>query len=256
MKYSCGCKIIMKVAQDLSIQNKCQDCDSRNDRFFCHLPPADLAAFEAIKTTKVYPKGTMLFVAGQSSTGVYMLCQGKVKLSTCSPDGKVIIIGIAEDGDMVGLSAVLDDADYEITAEVMELCQVNFVKSADMLHFLETNPHACLKAAKQLSRSYQTAYRQICALGLSETVTGKLAKLFLGWSGNGSGPNGRVQLKNFYTHEEIAEMIGSSRETVTRALRFFREQDLITLKGSNLVIHDRTRLKAVVNTRRSPHSNM
>lgn len=246
----------MKVAQDLSIHDKCQDCHLRNNSFFCNLPPADLELFESIKITKVYPKATMLFVAGQSSDGVYMLCQGKVKLSTCSQDGKVIIIGIAEPGDMLGLSAVLDGTEYEISAEVMELCQVSFVKSPDMLRFLGDNPQACLNAARQLSRSYQTAYRQICALGLSESVASKLANLFLGWSGNGNGVNGRVQLKNFYTHEEIAEMIGSSRETVTRALKYFREHDLITLKGSNLVIHDRQRLKAVVHSRRSMHTDM
>lgn len=198
----------------------------------------------------------MLFVEGQPSSGVYMLCQGRVKLSTCSQDGKVIIIGIAEPGDMVGLSAALDGVEYEITAEVIELCQVNYVPRAEMVRLLADNPHACLNAARQLSRSYQTAYRQICALGMSDSVAGKLAKLFLGWSGNGNGGTGSVQLKNFYTHEEIAEMIGSSRETVTRALKYFREQELISLKGSDLVIHDRQRLKEVIKSRRAINSSM
>ncbi len=193
----------------------------------------------------------MLFVEGQASTGAYMLCQGRVKLSTCSQDGRVIIIGIAEPGDMVGLSATLDGMEYEITAEVIELCQVNYVPRCELVGFLAENPQACLSAARQLSRSYQTAYRQICALGMSDSVAGKLAKLFLAWSGNGNGATGRVQLKNFYTHEEIAEMIGSSRETVTRALKYFREHDLISLKGSDLVIHDRQRLREVIKTRRS-----
>lgn len=246
----------MKVAQDLIIEEKCQKCDLGNESYFCNLQPDDLEQFASIKVTKVYPKGTMLFIEGQPACGVYMLCQGKVKLSTCSPDGKVIILGIAEPGDLVGLSAVLDGTEYETTAEVMELCQVDYVARPEMLRFLAENPRACLNAARQLSRSYQTAYRQVCALGLSDSVAGKLAKLFLGWSGNGHGGDGRVQMKNYFTHEEIAEMIGSSRETVTRALKYFREQDLITLKGSNLVIHDRQRLKAVVGMRRSPISDM
>jgi CRP/FNR family transcriptional regulator, cyclic AMP receptor protein len=246
----------MKASQDLVIEEKCHKCDLGNESYFCNLPPDDLEMFASIKVTKVYPKGTMLYIEGQPAAGVFMLCQGKVKLSTCSPDGKVIIIGIAEPGDLVGLSAVLDGTEYETTAEVMELCQVDYVSGADMLRFLAENPRACLNAARQLSRSYQTAYRQVCALGLSDSVAGKLAKLFLGWSGNGHGGDGIVQMKNYFTHEEIAEMIGSSRETVTRALRYFREQNLITLKGSNLVIHDRQRLKAVVGMRRSPTSDM
>lgn len=246
----------MKASQDLRIQDKCHDCQLQTGNSFCNLPAEDLKAFETIKVTKVYPKGTMLFVEGQPANGVYLLCQGRVKLSTGSQDGKVIIIGIAEPGDVLGLSAVLDGAEHESTAEVMELCQINYVPAAEMLKFIETFPQACMNVARQLSRSYQTAYRQVCALGLSDSVAGKLAKLFLGWSGNGNGVSGQIQLKNFYTHEEIAEMIGSSRETVTRALKYFREQDLITLKGSNLIIHDRKRLSAVVNSRRCATSSL
>jgi CRP/FNR family transcriptional regulator len=191
----------------------------------------------------------MLYFEGQPSTGVYMLCQGRVKLSTCSKDGKIIILGIAEPGDILGLSAVLNGMDYETTAEVLELCQVNYLNSEDMITFLRNNPDACLKAARQLSRNYHTAYRQVCSLGLAESVADKLARLFLGWTGNGSGPDGRVAIKNSFTHEEMAEMIGTSRETVTRALKYFRENDLITIKGSDLVIHDRKRLKAVIGSR-------
>jgi CRP/FNR family transcriptional regulator, cyclic AMP receptor protein len=239
----------MKVSPDLQIQDKCQFCDLRNPDFFCKLPPEVLHQFEAIKVTKVYPKGSMLFIEGQPSTGVYMICQGKIKLSTGSQTGKIIILEVAGAGDIVGLSSTMNGTDHDTTAEVLELTQINYVESSDLVRFLQHNPEAGLKAIKQLSRNYRTAYQQICSLGLSDSVFDKLAKLFLGWSGNGSGVNGRVQLKNFYTHEEMAEMIGSSRETVTRALRYFRENDLITLKGSNLVIHDRQRLRSVIGSR-------
>jgi len=239
----------MKVFNDLNIQHKCQDCGIRDQGFFCDLPDADLQLFESIKVTKAYPKGTMLFTEGLPSSGVYMLCQGKVKLSTCSPDGKVIILGIAEPGQMLGLSSAINGADHETSAETLEMCQVDCVTTEALMNLIQNNPTACLSAARQISRDYHTAYVQICSLGLSDSVSDKLAKLFLSWSGNGTGGNGRVQLKNFFTHEEIAEMIGASRETVTRALRFFRERELVTLKGSELIIHDRKRLKAVIGTR-------
>ncbi|HQX57092.1 MAG TPA: Crp/Fnr family transcriptional regulator [Pyrinomonadaceae bacterium] len=246
----------MKVFQDLRIQHKCKDCGIRGDGFFCDLPETDLRLFESIKITKACPKGTMLFVEGQPSTGVFLLCQGKVKISTCSPDGKVIILGIAEPGQMIGLSSVINGVEHETSAETLEMCQVDYIKTDDLMHLIQNNPQACLNAAKQLSRDYHTAYVQICALGLSDSVTDKLAKLFLSWSGNGTGGDGRVQLKNFFTHEEIAEMIGASRETVTRALRYFRERELVTLKGSDLVIHDRRRLKEVIGTRGGYRTDM
>lgn len=239
----------MKVVHDVLIQEKCENCDQRSRNSFCQLPAADLRRFESIRVTKAYSKGMLLFVEGQPSKGVFVLCQGRVKLSTCSPDGKILILGIAEAGEVLGLSAAVNGTEYETTAEVLELCQVNYVKTYELLRFLQSYPGACLNAARQLSRNYQAAYRQVCALGLSDSVSDKLAKLFLAWSGNGSGGNGQVQLKNFFTHEEIAEMIGASRETVTRALRYFRERDLITLKGSDLVIHDRQRLRAAIGKR-------
>ena len=241
----------MKILNEIQIQQKCQSCGLKDIEFFCDLSTSNLKDFESIKVTKAYPKDSILFFEGQPSKGVYLLCQGKVKLSTSSPDGKIIILGIAEPGEILGLSAAINGLDYETTAETLELCQVNYISTTEFINFLQTNPAACLSAARQLSRSYHTAFRQVCALGLSESVADKLAKLFLNWSRDSNGTNGNaaVHLKNFFTHEEIAEMIGTSRETVTRALRYFRENEILTLKGSNLVIHDPQRLKSVVGTR-------
>ncbi len=246
----------MKVVHDLRIQDKCRGCEFQHESSFCRLPESELAKFESLKVTRAYPKGSTLFNEGQPSTAVYMLCQGKVKLSTCSPDGKIIILGIAEPGDVLGLSAAISGTDYETTAEVLDLCQVNYIRSSDFLQFIRECPDAGLNAAKQLSRNYHTAYLQICSLGLSDSVADKLAKLFLGWSGNGAGIEGRVHLKNFFTHEEMAEMIGTSRETVTRALRYFRENEIVTVRGSDLLIHDRKRLKAIIGSRCGLRSGM
>ena len=247
-------------ANDIRIEHKCLDCELRGSKFFCDLTAHDIQLFDAIKVTKAYPKGTTLFVEGQPSNSVYVLCQGKVKLSTCSPDGKIIILGIAEPGEILGLSSAINGIEYEATAETLELCQVNYVQTGDFVRFLESNSNACLSVARQLSRNYHTAYSQICALGLSESVADKLAKLFLNWSRNSiaiaNGNGSAMHLKNFFTHEEIAEMIGTSRETVTRVLRYFRENEILTLKGSNLVIHDRQRLKSVVGTRGGVRSGM
>ncbi len=205
---------------------------------------------EALKISNMYPRGSVLFIEGQPSQGVYILCQGRIKLSTCSRDGKVIILQIAEPGEVLGLSAVISDSSYEVTAEVIEPCQISFVRKADFLRLLRENTDACLNAVKQLSHNYQTAHLQICSLGLSSSVADKLAKLFLSWcgsngSGNYNGSGGSVHLKISYTHEEIAEMIGTSRETVSRLLKNFRERKLISLKGSDLVIHDKRRLESI-----------
>lgn len=216
--------------------------------FFCNLKQSTMQALDALKISNLYPRGSALFIEGQPSQGVYILCRGRIKLSTCSRDGKVIILQIAEAGEVLGLSAVISGSAFEATAEVIEPCQISFIRKADFLRILQQNPDACLNAVRQLSQNYQTAYLQICSLGLSSSVADKLAKLFLGWCGNGSA-NGSshavVHLKISYTHEEIAEMIGTSRETVSRLLKDFRERKIISLKGSDLIIHDRRKLESI-----------
>jgi CRP/FNR family transcriptional regulator, cyclic AMP receptor protein len=243
--------IAMKGLNNLKIQHKCSNCEMPRGGFFCSLQQSTMQNLDALKISNLYPRGSVLFMEGQTSQGVYILCQGKIKLSTCSRDGKVIILQIAEAGEVLGLSAVVSGSPYEVTAEVIEPCQISFVRKADFLRLLQQNTDACLNAVRQLSQNYQTAHGQICSLGLSSSVADKLAKLFISWCGsNGNGhndqhSNGAVHLKIHYTHEEIAEMIGTSRETVSRLLKNFRERKLISLKGSDLVIHDRRRLELV-----------
>jgi len=236
----------MEKLNSMPIQRKCSDCEMRSESFFCNLPESDLSIFESLKITNAYPKGSTLFMEGQPSNGVYMLCQGKVKLSTCSRDGKVIILHIAEAGEVLGLSPMISDSVHVATAEVIEDCQVNFIRNEDFREFLKKNSEACMSAVKQLSSNYQTAYLQICSLGLSTSVSDKLAKLFLGWCKTVSDESNTIHLKVSYTHEEIAEMIGTSRETVTRLLKEFKERKLVTRKGSDLIIHDRDGLESSI----------
>jgi CRP/FNR family transcriptional regulator, cyclic AMP receptor protein len=240
---------------ELDVRNKCINCESKQKHYFCDLPADEVSQLDAIKTTKVFPKGTLLYFQGQPSDGVYMLCQGKVKISTCSSEGKVIILDVAGPGELLGLASTLNQTEHETSAEVLELCQVNHIGTQDLLRFVRTNPNACFSMARQLSRSYHTAHQQICSLVLSESVVDKLARLFLEWVKKSPPPhvrdNAPLYMRNFYTHEQMAEMIGSSRETVTRALRYFREQELVTVKGSELIIHNLSRLEGSIGQSRS-----
>jgi CRP/FNR family transcriptional regulator, cyclic AMP receptor protein len=246
----------MKALNDLKIQHNCLGCEMRSANFFCSLSASVLQIFESLKITSAYPKGATLFMEGHPTNGIYMLCKGRVKLSTCSRDGRVIILRVAEAGEVLGLKATVSGLNYGATAEVLESCQVNFVRKDDFLLLLAQNSEACFSAIKQLSYQYHTAYIQVRSFGLSHTAADKLAKLLLEWckpngngngNGNGSG-NGSIHLKLSYTHEEIAEMIGTSRETVTRLLKDFKKRDLISFKGSDLIVHDPKKLDATIGT--------
>jgi len=230
----------------LEIIESCLTCKLRADKIFCNLPQPTVQALEAIKYTTAYPKGAVLFVEGQAPRGVFILCRGRVKLSICSSDGKTLILKIAEAGEVLGLSASVSGKPYELTAETLSPCQVNFVKREDFLRFLREHNDVCLRVAEQLSEKYNTACHEIRSLGLSHSAAEKLAKLLLEWSLKNGGARQPDRMKLTLTHEEIAQMIGTSRETVTRLFADFKKRQLIQLKGSTLVIRNRPALENLV----------
>ncbi len=238
----------MRTPYSLDIIESCFNCKLREERLFCDLPADALQAFEGIKYTTVYPKDAMLFVEGQSPRGVFVLCTGRAKLSTGSSDGKVLITQIAEPGEVLGLSATVSGKPYEVTAETLAPCQINFVKREDFLRFLSEHGAACLRVAQHLSNNYHTAYEQARLLGLSQSAAAKLGRLILDWGDKDGKPAERgIQMKVTLTHEEIAQLIGASRETVTRLLGDFKSKEMIYVKGSTFVIRDKMALEEIVN---------
>jgi CRP/FNR family transcriptional regulator len=103
-----------------------------------------------------------------------------------------------------------------------------------------------LRVAEQLSRNYYTAYEEIRTLGLSTSPSEKFAKLLLSWTTKSKESDGSSQVKLTLTHEEIAEIIGTTRETVSRLFSEFKKKQLLQLKGSTLVIRNRPALEKIV----------
>src|SRR6202158_4659768 len=153
----------MRSPYGMEIIESCLACKMRAEHIFCDLPPAALQSFENIKYATAYPKGAVLFVEGQAPRGIFVLCKGCVKLSICSTDGKTLILKIAEPGEVLGLSATVSGRPYELTAETIDPCQVNFVKREHCLRFLHEHSEACFRAAEQLSDNYNTACHEIRA---------------------------------------------------------------------------------------------
>jgi CRP/FNR family transcriptional regulator, cyclic AMP receptor protein len=177
---------------------------------------------------------------------VFVLCVGKVKLSTSSREGKTIITKISEGGDVLGLNAVISNRPYEVTAEMMEPGQANFIPRDSLLHMLKDHPEVAVRIAQQLSRNYYTAYEEIRTLGLAASPSEKFAKLLLSWSTKTTQDDGSSQVKMTLTHEEIAEIIGTTRETVSRLFSEFKKKQLMVLKGATLVIRSRIALEKIV----------
>jgi CRP/FNR family transcriptional regulator len=229
----------------LNVLDNCVTCPVREGYLFCNLSVHAVQRLNEIKATAVYPKGAMLFMEGQRPRGMFVLYAGQAKLSTSSFGGTTIITKVSESGDVLGLNAVVSNRPYEVTAEMTEPGQANFIARDSLLQFQKDHGEVALRIAEQLSRNYYTAHDEIRILGLTRSPSRKFAMLLLSWWTKTTENNGTMQVRLTLTHEEIAEIIGTTRETVSRLFSKFKEKHLLQLKGSTLVIRNRRALEKI-----------
>src|SRR5207302_5739715 len=126
--------------------------------------------------------------------------------------------------DVLGLNASISNRPYEVTVEMMDPGQANFIARDALLQFLREYGEVALRVAEQLSRNYYAAYEEIRTLGLTSSPSEKFAKLLLSWSPKSTQNDGSSPVKLTLTHEEIAEIIGTTRETVSRLFSEFKKK--------------------------------
>ncbi len=224
----------------------CEKCKLRSTGFFCQLPAAAVKDLDAIKFYSVYPEGAVLFIERQTARGVYILCEGQVKLSISSSEGKKMILRIAKAGEVLGLVSALAGTPHEVTAEALRPAQAAFIPRDAFLRFIAKHPEAYPIIADQIGAQYSVACEQVRNLGLSASAPEKLARFLLDFAVGGQQTKEGTRIKLPLTHEEIAEFIGTTRETVTRALGEFKSHHLAELRGSNLLIENREALEEFV----------
>jgi CRP/FNR family transcriptional regulator, cyclic AMP receptor protein len=236
---------VIQSAQSGPSCKLCQTCKLKETGFFCHLNPTATKDLDSIKYSTTYPGGAVLFIEKQSLRGVYVLCSGKIKLSISSSGGRRLTLRIAKPGEVVGLMAAMSGSPYEVTAETLEPCHVEFIRQDDFLHFIGKYPEVYQAMLRQLSSQYFGTCEQIRTIGLSGSSREKLARLLLHWSHEGKETKEGTQIRVPLTHEQIAEFVGSTRETITRTLSEFKSQHLVMLKGMTIMIPDLAALQAI-----------
>jgi CRP/FNR family transcriptional regulator len=154
---------------------------------------------------------------------------------------------VAKAGETLGLTATLAGIPYEANAETLRPCQVAFVRREDFLRFVAKHPEVSQNVVRQMSVQYQAACEQLRTVGLSASAQEKLARLLLTWSAGIQQTKEGARIKLPLTHEEIAEFIGTTRETVTRTLSDFKYRHLVSIQGSTLTIQNRGALESFAN---------
>ncbi len=226
----------------------CASCANRRPGWFCSLGSAVLADLELASSTISLPAEAALFTQGEDARCLYLICSGYLKLATGRRDDRQMIVRVAGPGSILGLYAVLSHGVYEVSAESLTAAQLRPVERDRFLAFLRNHREAQMRAVQCICQEYRFALQDACRLALSETVATRLGRLLLELAHQigEQMPEGQFRFPLLLTHEEMASMTSSTRETVTRTLGQFRRDGWISIEGSVVTIHEPDRLQMLL----------
>src|SRR3954469_1826174 len=208
-------------------------------------PLRAIPGIDRVSRTRIYARGAVVFHEGNIARGVYVLSSGRAKVSISSADGRKLIMRIARSGDVLGLYAGLTGRPFEATAEMVEGGRIDFISRTDLLNLMEQQTlNADL--VDMFSRQFSEFVDNTRMLLLSESALEKLARLIVRWGRDfGERTSDGIRLKLLLTQEEIAQIIGASRETVTRLFSTLKRDDIIRVKRDAIWILDSEALASI-----------
>lgn len=223
--------------------DSCKDCAFRGLRMFCNLRDDALNHLDQIGVQVRYPARVNIFQQGDKARALHVLCYGHVKLHATSREGRTMILKIAWPGDVLGLSALLSQGDYEVTAETLEPCQVKTLRHEEFLAFIDKFSEAGRHSLESMANEYQSAFRDARRLSLATSASSRLANVLLDLARNAANGKEEMRFNMALTHEELGNLAGLSRETVTRLLGKFKREGLLKIKGVSITIADPDRFR-------------
>ena len=212
----------------------CLTCPSREKDGFCNLSDCAREFMLSNSVLVDYPRGTVMFREGDDAESVYVICSGRLKISAASQEGRTMILRIAGQGSVLGMSAAMTDTQHETSAEALEPCRVRVMRTRAFEVLLRTYPDAAMGAARALAAEYRAAFEEARRIALPETPAGRVACLLLDWLA--SSERGGSTITMSLTHDELASMTATTRETVTRTLSRFKKEGIIRTKGVALTV--------------------
>jgi CRP/FNR family transcriptional regulator len=216
----------------------CAACANRRPGWFCSLGSAVLADLELATSTISLPAQAPLFTHGEDARCLYLICSGYMKLTAGPANDRQMIVRVAGPGSMLGLYAVLSHGVYEVSAESLTAAQLRPVERDRFQTFLRAHKEAQMRAVQCICQEYRFALQDACRIALAETVAGRLGHLLLdlGHQIGEQLPAGELRFPLLLTHEEMASMTCTTRETVTRTLGQFRKDGWISIEESVITL--------------------
>jgi len=225
----------MPSAQEIQTDDVAGPAETRSDlRSLLHA----IHSSNSSNLSLLHPRGKVLFAEGEPARGVFILRTGRASVSISSSEGRVVILRIAQPGAVLGLNSALRNTSYNTTVKMIEPGRTDFIPRKQLVELLEISQPAAHAVSQILSREVAELTERARSLLLPQTANAKLARLLLEWCDESGSPIART-----FTQEEIAQMICSSRETVTRLLATLNKRRIIRMTTDSIVISDRATLQ-------------
>jgi len=178
----------------------------------------------------------VLFRRGDYPENIFVVCKGSIKLSISSKRGNNVIVRLASPGDVLGLSAVIVNRPYEVTAESVGPCLLRVLPGADVLRTIAENGRASHCITESLARQHQSEISAACEAALSNSVAGRVATVLLKLQQAMHDGRTRSAFPLLLTHTEIAEMVRTTRESVSRSMMQLRRDGVIAVKRGEITL--------------------
>jgi len=205
---------------------------------FSQLAPADLQRVVEVTRERTYPKNSVILFEDDPGDALYVVGKGQVKVVLIGEDGREVILSVLGEGEFFGEMALIDDQPRSAHVIAMEDSTLLVVRREDFQGILTQQPLLALALLRELTRRLRRVDEKVGSLVLLD-VHGRVAQLLLDLADEAGG----AHITRRLTHHTIAQMIGSSRETVSRTMRELVEKGLIAVSRRDIVIRDRPALE-------------
>jgi CRP/FNR family cyclic AMP-dependent transcriptional regulator len=205
---------------------------------FNGLDRSELEKFAEVTREKSYPKGSVILFEDDPGDSLFVVRDGRVKVVLIGEDGREVILGVLGVGEYFGELSLIDDRPRSAHVIAMEDSNLLVLRREDFRKRVESSPSVAWSLLTELSRRLRRADDKIGGLVLLD-VPGRIARLLLDLAEE-SGTNA---IEKTLTHQTIAQMIGASRETVSRAMKDFQDAGWITVERRRIAIADRAALE-------------
>ncbi|HRS94245.1 MAG TPA: Crp/Fnr family transcriptional regulator [Candidatus Latescibacteria bacterium] len=216
----------------------------RNVPFFAGLSESELAQIGTLVTQRVYPPENLIILAEDEGEALFTILSGQVKVSILNEDGKEVILAVLGQGDFFGEMSLLDGKPRSANVIATEETTVLILRRRDFLRLVERSPHMAIKVVAALTARLRKADRKIESLALMD-VSGRVASVILQIAEErGVSSQRGICIHNPPNQQAIANMAGTSRETVSRVMKRLKERGYVAMRGKDILITREADLRA------------